>query len=207
MQLIQPVILIGDSQEMTRRATALVIQTEIGDYKIVQADSCASVLAALDKHAFTHLVLDTVFRDGPALSFLHVIKNKHVSLKLLFYSIQRPEISRESSQMLNMPAYLSKTAGPIELVKMLRAFFTTGIADSSHTGDTFSKPRPFFNLTPRELEVLYYLLNGLGTKQIAETLHLKMNSVSTYKKRIFIKTGTVNFRTLAELCMQHNIRY
>ena len=43
---------------------------------------------------------------------------------------------------------------------------------------------PFSALAPRELEILHYVLKGFGTKEIAETLNVKMNTVSTVKNEI-----------------------
>ena len=42
-------------------------------------------------------------------------------------------------------------------------------------------------LTKRELEIVLLLLKGCSTKDIAETLVLKSNTVSTFKKIIFSK--------------------
>ena len=42
-------------------------------------------------------------------------------------------------------------------------------------------------LTKRELEIVLLLLKGCRTKDISETLVLKPNTVSTFKKNIFLK--------------------
>lgn len=66
---------------------------------------------------------------------------------------------------------------------------------------------PFKALAPRELEVLHYVLKGLGTKEIAETLNLKMNTVSTIKARIYEKTNAGNIKELIELATLYNVNY
>jgi DNA-binding NarL/FixJ family response regulator len=66
---------------------------------------------------------------------------------------------------------------------------------------------PFTTLAPRELEILHYLLKGLGTKDIAETLNLKMNTVSTIKTRIFEKTTAINIKELIELATLYNVNF
>jgi DNA-binding NarL/FixJ family response regulator len=58
---------------------------------------------------------------------------------------------------------------------------------------------PFTTLAPRELEILHYILKGIGTKEISETLNLKMNTVSTIKNRIYEKTTAGNIKELMEL--------
>jgi DNA-binding CsgD family transcriptional regulator len=66
---------------------------------------------------------------------------------------------------------------------------------------------PFKSLAPRELEILHYVLKGIGTKDIADTLNLKMNTVSTIKTRIYEKTNAGNIKELIELATLYNVNY
>jgi DNA-binding NarL/FixJ family response regulator len=47
-------------------------------------------------------------------------------------------------------------------------------------------------LSKREKEIMDLLLSGANNKSISETLSLKSNTVSTYKKLIFYKIGVNN---------------
>jgi DNA-binding CsgD family transcriptional regulator len=42
-------------------------------------------------------------------------------------------------------------------------------------------------LSPREKEVANYIANGVSTNDIAKILGVKSNTVSTFRKKIFIK--------------------
>ena len=66
---------------------------------------------------------------------------------------------------------------------------------------------PFTLLAPRELEILHYVLKGIGTKEIADILNLKMNTVSTIKTRIYDKTNAGNIKELLELATLYNLNY
>ena len=66
---------------------------------------------------------------------------------------------------------------------------------------------PFKSLAPRELEILHYVLKGIGTKEIADNLNLKMNTISTLKNRIFEKTNAGNIKELMELATLYNVSY
>ena len=70
-----------------------------------------------------------------------------------------------------------------------------------------TRDNPFAALAPRELEILHYLLKGMGTKEIAETVNLKMNTVSTIKSRIYEKTNAGNIKELLELATLYNVNY
>lgn len=51
-------------------------------------------------------------------------------------------------------------------------------------------------ITPRELEILHLIAEGLSTKQMAERLFVSENTVKTHCSRVFDKLG-VNRRTQA----------
>ena len=51
-------------------------------------------------------------------------------------------------------------------------------------------------LSPREKEVATYIANGVSTNEIAKILGVKSNTVSTFRKKIFIK---LNIATNVEI--------
>jgi DNA-binding NarL/FixJ family response regulator len=72
---------------------------------------------------------------------------------------------------------------------------------------TITPLNPFSQLAPRELEILHYVLRGLRTKEIGDTLNLKMSTISTIKHRIFEKTGAGNLKELLEMATLYNLNY
>lgn len=60
----------------------------------------------------------------------------------------------------------------------------------------------FDTLTKREKEVLEYMLKGTLVKDICKELDLKSNTISTFKKSIFKKTGTTNIIELFRMANQ-----
>jgi DNA-binding CsgD family transcriptional regulator len=52
------------------------------------------------------------------------------------------------------------------------------------------------SITPRELEILQLIANGMSTKEIAESLFVSENTVKTHASRLFDKLGA-NRRTKA----------
>lgn len=206
MQLIKPKILIGDDHGIIRRGIALLIQMEIGDYQITEAGTCSKVMAELNRNYYTHLILDIIFPDGSSLEILPNIKKLYPGLKVMFFSMQPPEIHGEALKHYQVQYYLSKTSDN-ETVKKVLTNFLNNDRHIEESANMVSGINPFRTLTPRELQILHYMLNGFGTKQISETLNLKMNSVSTLKKRIYQKTESANFKALIDLCTLYKINY
>jgi DNA-binding NarL/FixJ family response regulator len=63
---------------------------------------------------------------------------------------------------------------------------------------------PFSKLSKREIQVLELMLKGALVKDICKSLDLKSNTISTFKKNIFIKTGTTNVIELFQLANELN---
>jgi two-component system invasion response regulator UvrY len=61
------------------------------------------------------------------------------------------------------------------------------------------KNMPFSGLSKREKQVLELMLKGALVKDICKSLDLKSNTISTFKKNIFTKTGTTNVIELFQL--------
>ncbi|MEO8634049.1 MAG: helix-turn-helix transcriptional regulator [Gemmatimonadales bacterium] len=47
----------------------------------------------------------------------------------------------------------------------------------------------FLGITPRELEILALIAEGLSTREIAERVHVSENTVKTHSSRVFVKLG------------------
>ena len=101
---------------------------------------------------------------------------------------------------------MSISVGEEEILQMLNKFLNNEIP-ADRTKVFSSEENPFSALAPRELEILHYVLKGMGTKDIAETLNLKMNTISTMKTRIYEKTSANNIKELMELASLYNVNY
>jgi two-component system, NarL family, invasion response regulator UvrY len=112
--------------------------------------------------------------------------------------VATPDIYKKAAEGCGVYYFCSKVDPEKETMNILRRFFNdTGLPRAMAQG-----PRdfnPFAELAPRELEVLHYILKGVGTKEISDVLNVKPNTVSTVKGKIFEKTNTSNIVELSEL--------
>jgi len=76
-------------------------------------------------------------------------------------------------------AYLSKEASPLEVADTLEALRDGRVKKFD--------PPELPDLTPRELEVLRLLAQGLSSKQIAMRLNLSPETVRDYTKKLYMK--------------------
>jgi DNA-binding NarL/FixJ family response regulator len=80
-----------------------------------------------------------------------------------------------------------------------------GADNQSNSNITAASTLPFQNLSQRESEILRMIMQGLTTKEIANTQNLRSNTISTYKMRIFEKLNVANVFELAQLIKEHGM--
>lgn len=199
-------IILLDDHNMIRKGMKLFLQLNLGCENITETGSCSELLITLKKAAYTHLILDIILTDGNALEIIPTIRNLYPGLKILVFSMQPPEVYGEALKQYGIRHYVSKTASEDEILSALQDFMENK-PRASREPDANGNLNPFSLLSPRELEILHYVLKGVGTKQISDMLNIKMNTVSTLKFRIYEKTGTSNIRELIELAILYNVNF
>ena len=203
---MQPAILITDDHSMIRKGLKLYMQLNLGYSDITEAGNCNELMKELVKKRYTHLILDIILSDGSTLEVIPNIRRVYPNLNILVFSMQPAEVYGEALKQYGIQHYLSKSAGEEELLKVLQRFLHNE-KPQEKASNTITHENPFTALAPRELEILHYILKGIGTKEIAEQLNLKMNTVSTLKTRIYDKTNAGNIKELMELATLYNVNY
>lgn len=202
---MQPKILIADDHSMIRKGLKLHMQLTLGYTDIEEVSTCNGLMKELVKNKYTHLVLDIILSDGSTLEVIPNIRRVYPDLHILVFSMQPAEIYGEALKQYGINYYLSKSVGDEEIISILQKFLLNETVVRKN--NIQHQDNPFKTLAPRELEILHYVLKGSGTKEIAETLNLKMNTVSTMKTRIYDKTNAGNIKELMELATLYNVNY
>ncbi len=202
-----PHIIIADDHSMIRKGIKLLLVTQFGYKNIYEVNSCNELFVELKRTPATHLVLDIIFADGTAMEVIATLRQLYPELKIMIFSMQLPEVYAEVFRNHSIHYFLEKSTNEDKTVSYLRKFFSDEPPPNRNPFSTTSKNNPFTLLSPRELEILHYMLNGHKTNVIAQNLNLSNSTVSTIKRRIFEKTDTNSVAQVLELAMLYNINY
>jgi len=203
---MQPQILLADDHSMIRKGLKLLLQLHLGFSEVSEVITCNLLMKELARKKYSHLVLDIILSDGSTLEILPNIRNLYPELRIMVFSMQPAEVYGKALRHYGIEHYLPKTTPEEETIHLLRRFLQNE-QPQRENNELHYPNNPFSALAPRELEILHYVLKGMGTKEIAETLNVKMNTVSTVKNRIFEKTVTTNLKELIELATLYNVNY
>jgi len=201
---MEPKVLVAEDHSIVKMGlTAILNRLQV--QTVDDVSTCIGLMEALANNQYTHLILDIILPDGNTVEYLEKINEKYPNLSILMHSMQPEEVYGKIANKFNIHSYLYKGASETEINYHLELFIKNQhivlkkkMEDSSN---------PFSTLAVRELEILHYLLNGYRTKEIANLLGLKMNTVSTIKSNIFDKVKADSFTHLLQLAHVHQISY
>lgn len=115
--------------------------------------------------------------------------------KVLVYTWHDHPHRRRRALDAGADGFLTKDASGAELIATVQAIMR-GDQPSQPAGTAGEQDHDFPGLSQRESEVLVLIGRGLSNQEIAERLYVSVNSVKTYIRQVYAKTG-VTRRTQA----------
>lgn len=114
-------------------------------------------------------------------------------------------------------AYLHKDADPEDLLQAIRSvyregtYFSKELSKALLTGIRKEKQsNPFFGepvLSAKEIAVLKELCDGKTNQEIADTLHISINTVGFHRNNIYTKTKSHNIAELMKYSIRNGLIY
>lgn len=204
-------ILLADDHFVVRFGIELLIKENYPSFEIFQADHLASILEVLRSHPIDLIILDATFPEGNSLSFIPLIKNISPLSKILIYSALEENIYGPNFLNVGVQGFLSKLAPENEIKIAIETMLYRGQYLSAPLKDKLAQAyvtkqpiNPFEKLTPREFEVMLFMVQGLGNLEICNQLGIQPTTVTTFKNRMFEK---LNIKNLSELIDLHKNYY
>jgi len=197
-------VLVAEDHSIVKMGLTAILN-RLGVEKVADVSTCSNLMQELATNHYTHLILDIILPDGNTVEYLDKIVEKYPNLSILIHSMQPIDVYGKISNKFNIHSYLHKGASETEINYHLELFIKNQPVLLKKKMENTTNP--FSTLAVRELEILHYLLNGYRTKEIANLLGLKMNTVSTIKSNIFDKVKADSFTHLLQLAHVHQISY
>jgi DNA-binding NarL/FixJ family response regulator len=194
-------LLLVEDHASFRQTLALVFDGEPDFEVVAQAGTVAEAREVMGDREVDLGVVDLSLPDGEGIDLIEELRqaNQHFAALVLTASLDRGEHARaveagaagvlhksaDVEEILNATRRLATgetLLSPEELVELLR------IAGQSREEEREARAS-IEQLTPREREVLLALSEGLSNKQIAERLHMSVDTERTHMMNILNKLG------------------
>jgi DNA-binding NarL/FixJ family response regulator len=192
-------ILVVDDHPAVRKGLVATLEPE-SDFEIVGA--AASVPAAVELHRQLRpdiTLMDLALESATSgLDAIQQIRKDTPGAKVIVFSALRGEEDIYRALHSGATTYLSKGTPDEELVQTVREVHAGGRPIPPDVARKLADRLTQTALSPREVEVLKQVAEGLRNKEIAAVLHISEETVQGHLKNILAKLG-VNDRTRAAI--------
>lgn len=203
--------LIADDHPIIRLGVRQLIANAWPDAIILDAETMEAAMRSFREHAPDLVVLDLMMPDTTGTEGAVRMLRLAGETPILVLSASAETAYASRLLQMGVAGYLPKDRAADELVVALRRllegkrYVTPAMAD--HLVDLIggrSKVTAVHELLSiQEYRVMLLMAEGRTPAQIAETMHLSVKTVGTYRARILEKTGWKNNVELTKYCIQH----
>jgi DNA-binding NarL/FixJ family response regulator len=158
-------------------------------------------------------ILDLHMPQITGVEAIRRLRQNHCPAKLMILSISREENTVMEALRAGADAYLLKD-GPsrhlLDAISFVRdgGVYVSPMLRGAGLFTKAEKPRledPLAVLSPREMEVFSYLVNGLRAKDIADLLEISPKTVDTYRASLMRKLNVHDLVGLVKFAIERNL--
>ncbi|GEM_PF-4566008 len=184
-------VIIVDDHPIILEALESIINSESIFTVVSKLMYAESILYAVDNLKPDIIILDLGMPNFDWRDTVGTIRDNYPEIVLIIYTMSIQLGIIKVLKKLNVNYIISKESG-IKDIKTCLSLAIDGVGYlsrdiASRLSDIRSVDNRISDLTKREREVLYLLVENMSTADISEKLRIKKNTVLTYRKSIFAK--------------------
>ena len=142
------------------------------------------------------IIVDLNLPDGSGLEIVQWVRKHSADVAIIILSLNDPAQFVKIARSSGANAYLSKSQSMPEIISsVIFALSNPGTFTSSLTTDQ----SPDFDLTPREIGVLYLLAEGASNLEISTKLYISISTVKTHISALMRKLQCTNRTAAAKI--------
>jgi DNA-binding NarL/FixJ family response regulator len=195
-------VVVVDDHVIVRRGLAQLCAIDPDLQVVAEVADGEGALAAVDLHRPDVVLMDLSMPCLDGVEATRRIKASHPEVPVVILTSFSDQARILAAIEAGAVGYLLKDAEPEELIRAVHAAVTGDAPFSPRAARALltlgSARQQFGDLTPRELDVLGCLAEGLSNKEIAARLGIAQKTVKAHLMRVFQRIG-VRDRTQAAL--------
>ena len=206
MEYEKPAVLVVDDHALILHGIKSVLEgmSEIGEVCLASAGVQA---IRLMKNKFFHvIILDIELPDVSGFELMEFIKNKCPDSRIIINTMHEEAWVVKKMLQIGVDGVILKSSNTDEVANAVKYI----LKGEKYFCDEFRKIKkrlkingdtPDYQslLTNREMDVLKAISSGMQTKEIAESLHVSVNTVESHRKSLFQK---FEVRNVVELVLK-----
>lgn len=205
-------ILICDDHSIVRKGLKHIIEDEITDVFISEAQNGQEALQLTKNASWDMVILDISMPGMNGLEVLSLLHGQHPKLPILILSMYPEDQYALRVLKAGAAGFQNKQSAPEELVKAIHKILAGGKYISEkisellvdHLDEKHEKP-VLEGLSDREFQTLVLIASGHKLSEIAEKLSLSIKTISTYRSRLLLKLNLENNVELIYFAKQNGL--
>ncbi len=199
----EPIIYIVEDDEAVRRVLEMIVSR--AGFETRTFSSAEAFLDHYDGYDCGCFVFDLRLGATTGLELLSTLRARGSKLPALIISGQADIPAAVRSIKLGAYDFLEKPVGAELLLSRIEEAITQAQAADLARALPASSADRLSQLTPRELEILKYLVAGRSSKQIAMEMKLSLKTVSNHRAHLLAKSGAENTAELVRIAVTAGI--
>jgi DNA-binding NarL/FixJ family response regulator len=191
-------VFLVDDHPIVRRGFQLLLSME-PDLKVCgEADNTAVALQKILELKPDVVIVDLALKGSNGLELIKQLRAQSLKLKVLVFTMRDEGIYAERALRSGADGYITKEEGTEKAIQAIRVlmqgkrYLGDKVAEKmmdSVIGNSSGADGAVDSLSDRELEVLELIGKGLGSREIAEKLHLSIKTIESHREHMKVKLG------------------
>jgi two-component system response regulator NreC len=209
-----PKVLIADDHAIVRTGLRTLLQAEPSLELVGEATGGYEAIELLEETRPDVLLLDISMPDLDGIAVLKQIKARFSDLRILILTIHEDQAMLREAIRAGASGYILKRAAESELISAINilmrgdmyvdpAMMRELLDESIHPPQTQNES--YESLTPRETEVLTYIVQGYTNRQIGEVLNISVRTVEGHRANLSGKLGLQSRVDLVRYAREHGL--
>ena len=209
----QLTVILADDHNIVREGIAALC-TANGMRVLGQASDGGGAIEMIESLLPDFAILDLHMPGFTGVEAIRRLRAQNCKTKLMILSISREETAVMEALRAGADAYLLKDGPSRHLLDAISFVRDGGVYVSPllRGAGLFTKAEkgarvedPLASLSPREMEVFSYLVNGLRAKDIADLLEISPKTVDTYRASLMRKLNVHDLVGLVKFAIERNL--
>ena len=199
----EPTVFIIDDDPSVRRGLTRLIQAAGMD-----TETYSSARDFLDSGRIEGpgcIILDVQMPEMTGPELQDELNKTQYGMPIIFLSGHGDVPTTASAMKKGAVDFLTKPVDADELVKVIQISLGRDTENRTQWAETSLLHEKLKTLTPREYEVMTYVITGLLNKQIAREMNISEETVKIHRGRVMKKLGIVSVAELVRICEKAGI--
>jgi len=199
-------ILIVDDHPLVRRGLAELVSSQPDMTVCGEAASASEAIQQVEESSPDLVIVDLKLKQSSGIELIKQIKARFKDVKMLVSSMHEEALFAERALHAGASGYINKEEASERVIDAIRQILGGKVYLSNRMTEQMlyqfagrqQEPAEdsLDKLSNRELEVFELVGQGMGTRQIAEMLHLSVKTIETYRESVKRK---LNLNSSSEL--------